>query len=97
MSGEGKFVSPGSGTTRSADAGVWLPLLVLAQRLCILLPPRMLFKNSQNRVGVFFASDPEKFLGSWLKGLDKAFTLPQVSGKKDLQSIFASCSEQYFR
>ena len=39
---------------------------------------------------VFFASDPERFLGSWLEGLDEAFTLPQMSGRKDLQSIFAS-------
>lgn len=42
---------------------------------------------------VFFASDPERFLGSWLEGADGAFTLPQISSRKDLQSIFASWSE----
>lgn len=83
MSEKGKFGSSGFGTSRSEDTGVWLPLLMpccagLAAEALTLHPTAAKNAFQEQSKQAFFASDPERFLGSWLEGLDEAFTLPQM-------------------
>lgn len=75
--------------------GAWLPSLMpcgagLATEALTLCPAAAKNAFQEQSKQVFYASDPERFLGSWLEGLGEAFTPPQTSGRKDLQSISAS-------
>lgn len=97
MSKKGKFVSSGFGSSRSEAKGVWLPSLMpccagLAAKK--LTPYPTVAKNAfqEQSKQVFFTSPPERFLGSWLEGLDEPFTVPQMTGRRDSQSTFSSQS-----